>query len=645
MAATGRAGRVDGRTILVLAGLMLLFFARAGWWMSTSEIPILDEAAHYNYIQDLAEGHYPVTGQTTVGRDSILISKDDPIDYFRGLSLPTEPGVEWGLTDQSYEAFQPPLYYLLSVPAYAIGRPFGPLGALYAIRIWTVLLVSLGIPLLYLAARELFPKRPAAWLLAPAVLTGVQMVVSNLSQITNDAIMIPLGAGALWALGRYFNRSTYTRAAVVGVALGLAFLGKTTAVTLLAGAIVALAGLLVSRRREARRLLAGGGIAAIVALVIVAPWLALNEHQYHALTGIKANAALVLPLTGRLPKTSSEVRALVTVTRNTLWATQYGGQYRLGYTQLWEGAVAVTVGAGVLVSLARRRFGEAATVLWLTAIAPLGFVILVWSLFSQAGGVGGILGRHLAVAVPALCLAAAAGAVLAAEAWLAAIALLSFLTVASGVEVRIDRSYITTAYAQPIFANTAPVVNQPWSDATVDQPTLRITPTCPVTLVGLATPDLRGALGPAIPTVSFQSKPLPAVGADFNYAVYALPTPQRAPFELTVTGTTPIQDSTTHISPDLTVVSAAGARPAMAESPTARLYCPSGDPAAARFAVFEHPDHPALSYQFIRDWPLVSPVAYGVAAIVVAVALRPATLRRRRRPQPRPRHLHSQRLN
>jgi hypothetical protein len=215
--------------MLVLVGLVLLFFARAGWWVVTNEIPSLDESAHYAYVQSLTEGHDPVTGQTTVGRDSILFEKDDPIDYFQSLALPAEPGPEWGISDGNDEAFQPPLYYLLSVPAYALGRPFGPLGALYALRVWTVVLVGLGIPLLYLAARELFPEQPAAWLLAPTVLTGVQMVVSNLSQVTNDAIMIPLGAAALWVLGRYFNRPTYLRAGVVGAVLGLSFLAPGAA--------------------------------------------------------------------------------------------------------------------------------------------------------------------------------------------------------------------------------------------------------------------------------------------------------------------------------------------------------------------------------------------------------------------------------
>lgn len=593
---------------------MALFCLRGGWWAATNEVPALDETAHYGYVQNLADGHDPVTGKTTAGPDEIGFAKHDPVGYFQSLAFPLAPGPEWGITDANPEAFQPPLYYLLSVPVYALSRPFGALTALFALRAWTVLLASTAVPLLFLAGGELFPQRRAAWLLAPALLTGVEMVVSNLASVTNDAIMLPLGAAGLWALGRYFNRSSHRQAAVVGVVLGLGILGKTTGVALVAGALVAWLALLASRRGDRLHLLVGGTIAAAVMGVLVAPWLLVNEHQYHALTGIDANARIVEPVIGKLPRTWHEVQVLADQVRASLWSSQYGGTHLVVYRRLWEAALAATVIGGVVVSVVHRRFVDAGRLLWLVSIAPLGFAILVWSLFSQADGIGGILGRHLAVAVPALCLAMAAGAVIAARAWSAILLVTGFLVVSTTIEARSQNAYLAGLYTRPVFGHTAPVVNQPWADSTLTAATLRFTPDCPVSYVGLATPALRGALGPAVPTVTFNGKPLAAVGADLNFAVYALPEPRARPFTLTTSGSVPIDDSTTRTSPAMTVVGHAGT------SPTARLYCAVARPAETRFNLVEHPNHPAFNYPFVRAWPYLTPLVLLAVGVWAAFA-------------------------
>src|ERR1700688_4357562 len=79
----------------------------------------------------------------------------------------------------SDEAFQPPLYYAAAVPAWAAGDALGgPVGALYAVRVFDALLAALLAPLSLLIALALWPgNRALAWgaALLTAVLPGVAL--------------------------------------------------------------------------------------------------------------------------------------------------------------------------------------------------------------------------------------------------------------------------------------------------------------------------------------------------------------------------------------------------------------------------------------------------------------------------------------
>src|SRR6266513_5433214 len=63
----------------------------------------------------------------------------------------------------SYEAFQPPLYYVAALPAWLIGRTIGgPLGAVYAVRVFDALLAALLAPMAMLIALRIWPTRDGA---------------------------------------------------------------------------------------------------------------------------------------------------------------------------------------------------------------------------------------------------------------------------------------------------------------------------------------------------------------------------------------------------------------------------------------------------------------------------------------------------
>src|SRR5256885_1666492 len=117
-------------------------------------------------------------------------------------------------------------------PAYWVGRPFGFLAAVYAVRTASLLLGLLSIPLAWMLARRLFPSRPSAWLLAPVLLTAISGFNASTAFVSNDALVVTASATAcvafLWAL----EQLSVKRAAVAGLLFGVAVVNKTTTVSL-----------------------------------------------------------------------------------------------------------------------------------------------------------------------------------------------------------------------------------------------------------------------------------------------------------------------------------------------------------------------------------------------------------------------------
>ena len=172
----------------------------------------------------------------------------------------------------SYEAFQPPLYYALALPAWLAGdAAAGPVGALYAVRVFDALLAALLAPLSLLIALALMPDRAMSRgaALLTAILPGVAL---NLTSVTNDVLVSVLGAACILVAvgGRWSPR----RVVLVGLLFGAALLSKTTAV----GLAPALAVALLQRSR-------GGGLRSLIGGLAIAgalfvPWVVSNLAIY-----------------------------------------------------------------------------------------------------------------------------------------------------------------------------------------------------------------------------------------------------------------------------------------------------------------------------------------------------------------------------
>ncbi|MDO8736765.1 MAG: phospholipid carrier-dependent glycosyltransferase, partial [Thermoleophilia bacterium] len=264
------------------------------------------------YIQYLVENRaLPVEGETLISSEVVDISVKANQWGWRPVGVLSTPAwldpatwktVPEDLDDQerekwvrrnlwyfSYEAMQPPLYYAANVPVYA-ALPEDPFIKLFGMRILAALLASTLVPLTWLTAREACPGNRFVVYGAPVAVLLTQGYALNMSQITNDALIVPLAAGTVLLLLRLVARGlSWKRSLTAGVAIGASLLAKMTAIFLLPVALAALALMVYYRRERFGRSMAHAAVIFGTAFTIMAPWIAHNFAAYGDATG--ANAA------------------------------------------------------------------------------------------------------------------------------------------------------------------------------------------------------------------------------------------------------------------------------------------------------------------------------------------------------------------
>jgi 4-amino-4-deoxy-L-arabinose transferase-like glycosyltransferase len=275
--------------------MLAAFLVAAAWSTITPPYEVPDETAHVSYTQDLAEnGTIPndtdrgvfsddqgrlidaLLFNTTVGRSgngSIWYElQDRTVDGVE--SQPLAPGNAGGLQSNSN---QPPLYYLLTVPAYYAGSAVGGglLDRMALMRLVSALLAALTTLFVYLFLRELFAE-PWTWAVG-ALAVAFQPVFGFISGgITPDALLATACAALFFALARAFRRGlTLGRGVGIGAALAVGALAKLNFIALVPGALLGL-GLLVWRSRERIRALVPAGAAVGVLAAASLAYILLN---------------------------------------------------------------------------------------------------------------------------------------------------------------------------------------------------------------------------------------------------------------------------------------------------------------------------------------------------------------------------------
>lgn len=265
----------ESRLTYLLLALIMLAYVAAGVQYARLTPPwqAPDEPAHFNYVRYVAEqGALPV-----------LQVGDFPHQYLARFTNPKNTPT-MSIDPLRYEAWQPPLYYLLAAVVYRAAGGATTAGQLLALRLFSVALGALLIAVAYRAVAALAPGRTWLALASAAFLAAVPMHVATTAAVNNDTLAELWVALVLWQLFALLRAPEpgLRRWAWLGLTLGLAGLTKlSTAITLpLALATLAYA----AWRHEA----AGRGrylatrLAAIVvpAALLLLPWLARNAAVY-----------------------------------------------------------------------------------------------------------------------------------------------------------------------------------------------------------------------------------------------------------------------------------------------------------------------------------------------------------------------------
>jgi Dolichyl-phosphate-mannose-protein mannosyltransferase len=233
---------------------------------------LVDEAAHYDYVQWIAEdGRLPVLDEDRVHPQVLAI------DEGRYPEPPRVDAEERGLFGRSYEGFQPPLAHLLATPVFAAAGNHER--KLRALRGLGLVLLGVAVALTWLLVRRALPDMPLAGFSLALTFFLWPGVVVRASTFSNAALELAVGAALSLALWRALTERAGRWLVAAGALTAAALLTKLT----MAAFVPALGVACVAFLREGRwRAVIAAATLPVAAL---APWIAFNLHHYDALTG------------------------------------------------------------------------------------------------------------------------------------------------------------------------------------------------------------------------------------------------------------------------------------------------------------------------------------------------------------------------
>jgi 4-amino-4-deoxy-L-arabinose transferase-like glycosyltransferase len=381
-----------------------------------------DEPAHYNYVAHVAR-----TGTLPVLQPGDWDS--DLLERLKASQFRSDEGVE----RLRYEAWQPPLYYLLAAQVYRAVPAESPYARIHALRIFDIALGALTLIVAYLVAREVFtpsasarpsvspsstpplsrspplPLPPSTALAVPTAMAGVPMFTAMSAAITNDALANLLAALLTLVLVGLVDRPATTRSALLlGALLGLALLTKLSLIVFVP---LGLASLVVGAWR-CRQSMRHAAICALVALavmfVLLVPWLVRQGLTYgwDDLLASKRHEAVVVGQP-RFPGLSWDyVRHWTTTFFHSFWA-QFGWMGIPATDRLYWAWGAATLAACVGLLVRMVRFAESRAsircvdprpaLLAAICVGILAVIVYYNLTFEQAQG------RYLFPALPSIC--------------------------------------------------------------------------------------------------------------------------------------------------------------------------------------------------------------------------------------------------
>ena len=213
------------RPLLAVLGVVLV--SALAWTFAVPPLQGADESAHFSYVQKIADAHDVPWRHSEYG---LLEAAFPPAVSTELRTAWTWAGLEplrgnlaarplWTREDERIWAAEnarlrpadrrdgigsnvflnPPLYYLTATVPYEIaGGTF--FDRLYAMRLWSVVLLLATVVFTWLLAGVLFAGRREAQVVA-AVAVGLQPVLLDVTtRVTPDALLVPLCAAALYCM-------------------------------------------------------------------------------------------------------------------------------------------------------------------------------------------------------------------------------------------------------------------------------------------------------------------------------------------------------------------------------------------------------------------------------------------------------------
>ncbi|MFN2375848.1 MAG: glycosyltransferase family 39 protein [Candidatus Binatia bacterium] len=180
---------------------------------------------------------------------------------------------------QGWSFFHPPLYYALMAGFWEGLSAWDPEIRLRAGKVLVAALGCVHAAVAWNLIGRRFPGHRRAQAMGSGFLLLVPVQVYSAGFLGNEGLNAVLGSLSILALLRALDRPTVSRAAVLGLCLGLAMLTKYSAVAVVAAALatIAMRAVVTGRRAEGARLAL---VAAAVLLLVAGPHYARNVAAF-----------------------------------------------------------------------------------------------------------------------------------------------------------------------------------------------------------------------------------------------------------------------------------------------------------------------------------------------------------------------------
>lgn len=237
----------------------------------------IDEGSHFSYVEFMVKNKRLPTLSDYVSEEELAIAE------YKYPGKPSVKAENIGLWGHVYEAFQPPVYYILSLPVYKIagGNYYDKI---FFLRSWGALQLAIFSVIVYysiLNLKKIFYETTEYAAILATILVGVTPSMVTRSVVIGNAVLpiIFFSLAVFWLTKKYKDEKPLEAkdALILGIITGLALLSRFTMLYM----IPIFMGVFVLNWKN---LLKNLVIYIIATLLVISPWFGFNLKVYGTLT-------------------------------------------------------------------------------------------------------------------------------------------------------------------------------------------------------------------------------------------------------------------------------------------------------------------------------------------------------------------------